>query len=110
MKQLISSREAIPATCQHTKPCSDCPFSRKALHGWTGSVTPEEWVQHAHGETLVECHAHTGVQCAGIAIYRANVLKAPRHQEILRLPADRIRVFSSAEEFLNHHSHLGESQ
>ena len=102
-RKLISSREAIPATKQHCKPCSDCPWARDALPGWLGSMSPEEWVAAAHGEAIAECHAHTGVQCAGMAIYRANVAKLPRSREALKLPADRELVFASAKEFKEHH-------
>lgn len=103
-KQLISSDEARPAKSQHVKPCSDCPFARKALAGWLGGQSAEDWVQAAHGESHSECHVHTGVQCAGMAIYRTNVAKKPRDKTILVLPSDRERVFSSPQEFLAHHS------
>ena len=103
-RRLISSEEAIPARGQHKRPCSDCPWARKALNGWLGDLTAEEWVRAAHGEATVECHALTGVQCAGIAIYRRNVGKVPRDPDQLRLPADRLLVFSNPVEFLTHHA------
>lgn len=105
-RQLISTREAIPAKSQHKKPCSDCPWARTALNGWLGSNTAEEWLHFAHGEAEVECHALTGVQCAGVAIYRANVCKVPRDPDQLRLPADRTAVFANPREFLEHHAKL----
>ncbi len=64
----------------------------------------------AHGETQFECHtkhdASTGDahQCAGSAIYRANVCKSPRDPDTLQLPANREAVFSSPMEFLKHHN------
>jgi hypothetical protein len=101
---LISSREAVPAKSQHKKPCYDCPWARAALNGWLGNNTADEWIQMAHGEAEVECHALTGVYCAGISIYRANNGKVPRNPEQLRLPADRKSVFATRDEFLTHHS------
>lgn len=102
-RKLISSDEAVPAKTQHKRPCSDCPWSRDALPGWLGGASPEEWVACAHGDDPVPCHALTGAQCAGIAIYRANVAKLPRNPETLRLPPDREAVFSSPVQFGLHH-------
>ena len=99
----ISAAEAVPAKAQHKKPCSDCPWARASLNGWLGDLTPGEWVQAAHGESEVECHALTGVQCAGIAIYRANNGKVPRDPKQLRLPRDTKLVFETRSEFIEHH-------
>jgi len=43
-KQLISSDEAKESKCQHKSPCSDCPWSRKSLKGWLGSLDINEWL------------------------------------------------------------------
>ena len=102
-RRLISSEEARPAAGQHKKPCSDCPWARTSLPGWLGSASVEEWVAEAHGEGVIECHALTGAQCAGAAIYRTNVCKSPRDPSILLLPADRERVFAAPKEFTSHH-------
>lgn len=101
--QLITSEEARPAVSQHKSPCSDCPWARKSLAGWLGSATREEWLGDAHGETRIECHTLIGAQCAGAAIYRANVCKSPRDPDLLRLPADREKVFANKQEFWAHH-------
>jgi len=101
--QLISVTEAKPAKGQHKKPCSDCPWARGALKGWLGDMTPEEWLQAAHGESTIECHTLLGAQCAGSAIYRANVAKLPRDREALKLPPDTENVFATPLEFLKHH-------
>lgn len=101
--QLISHEEAVPAKRQHKKPCSDCPWARVALPGWLGAMSPEEWLQHAHGESMVDCHAHNGAQCAGMAIFRSNIMKRCRSPHILLLPKDRVKVFASDSEFLLHH-------
>lgn len=100
---MTSSDEAVDAACQHRTPCHDCPWRRVALPGWLGGVSAAEWVARAHGESLVPCHTLNGAQCAGLAIYRANVVKSPRDPSILRLPADRREVFSNPFEFVEHH-------
>ena len=93
---------------QHEKPCGDCPWRRASLPGWLGILTADQWIRHAHGESLIECHALEGpggapLQCAGSAIYRRNVCKSPRDRAILRLEADRMRVFDSPHDFKKHH-------
>jgi len=103
MKQFISSDEAQVGKVQHRQPCSDCPFARVALPGWLGSVSAEEWIQLAHGEGTAECHAILEQDCAGLAIYRANVCKSPRDPNALRLPPDTVKVFARPQEFLDHH-------
>lgn len=102
-RQLLTEDDARPATRQHRAPCSDCPWARTALPGWLGPNTAAEWLQCAHGEAQIPCHTRTGAQCAGSAIYRANVVKLPRDPQTLRLPADETRVFGSPAEFTRHH-------
>lgn len=104
-RQLISSDEAVDAKHQHTRACSDCPWSRKALNGWLGGVPAESWIRAAHSDTVVDCHVLRGQQCAGIAIYRTNVCKSSQ-PPMLKLPKDSVTVFSSPMEFLDHHSRL----
>lgn len=101
--QLKTFDEAKPAARQHTSPCSDCPWARKAVKGWLGNMTVEGWLNAVHGEALVDCHTVSNQQCAGSAIYRANVCKSPRRNDVLRLKADRIKVFASRDEFRAHH-------
>ena len=102
-KKLIIGADAIETPCQHSKPCSDCPWARDALPGWLGSMTVEEWLASAHGESLIDCHTMKPWQCAGAAIYRANVAKSCRDQSLLALDVDTERVFSSPQEFIDHH-------
>lgn len=102
-RQLVSSDEATVASTQHKKPCSDCPLARKSLAGWLGGSPPEEWVKFLHGEAPVACHMRQGAQCAGAAIYRANVCKLPRDKKLLVLPPNKTLVFSNPSEFLAHH-------
>lgn len=102
--QLRTGAQARPAKKQHTKPCVDCPFGRHALAGWLGNMSVDEWIGAVHGEALIDCHTVSNQQCAGAAIYRSNVCKSPRRNDTLRLPADRILVFSSMAEFKFHHT------
>ena len=108
-RQLITSDEATPLASQPKKPCTDCPWSRGALRGWLGDLSCEEWIAAAHGEARIDCHVFAGPQCAGAAIYRANVAKLPRERSALVLPADRTAVFASPAEFCEHHEINGES-
>lgn len=102
-RKLIAGTEARPAKRQHTKPCSDCPWHRESLPGWLGGLSADAWLCEAHGEAVIECHTRLGMQCAGAAIYRANVCKTPRSITILRLPADKERVFATPFEFRDQH-------
>ena len=102
-QQLITFNQAKLRKKQHTEPCSDCPFARKSLRGWLGRMSAEDWIQAVHGEALIDCHTVSNQQCAGAAIYRANVCKIPWREEALRLPKNKISVFASIREFLDHH-------
>ncbi len=104
MKKLITIDKARPALQQHKKPCSDCPFRRDALPGWLGGDTPEYYTRLAQSDLLIHCHTKLGPQCAGAAIYRANIGKVPRDRKVLRLLPDKMTVFSWPTEFINHHS------
>jgi hypothetical protein len=101
-RQCIPAGQTPPAKRQITRPCSDCPMARSALNGWLGGSTPEEYAALAHTDERPECHVHGNVECAGMAIYRANICKSPRTPG-LTLPADRAAVFASQSEFLAHH-------
>lgn len=102
-RQLVSSDEATTSEVQHRTPCADCPWARTALNGWLGGNTADEWLQMAHSETLVPCHVIENQQCAGIAIYRRNVMRLPHHP-LLILDADKTKVFATPNEFLEHHA------
>lgn len=100
---MVTSDEAVPCGTQFEKPCGDCPFRRDAIPGWLGTMSPEQWLLAVHGEARIDCHAHIGPQCAGAAIYRANMAKRPRDASLLRLAADRDTVFASPSEFKEYH-------
>ena len=99
---MITSEEAKPSNKQHRKPCEDCPFRRKSIPGWLGGYSPDQFLQMAHGETKYNCHSVGNQQCAGMAIYRANICKIPRDKTILVLPKNK-DVFSWPTEFKEHH-------
>lgn len=105
--QLLSVKEAVMSIQQHKTPCSDCPWRRDALPGWLGGRSALEWLQVAHGDGKIECHTllcgpDEGWECAGAAMYRANVAKITRDPTLLRLPRSPL-VFGSPREFLAHH-------
>lgn len=102
--KLIASGEKPPASKQLTKACSDCPLRRDALAGWLGGSTPEEYARLCHSDAVVECHVHAGSRCAGLAIYRTNVVKyqPPEH----KLPKDTETIFETPMEFIAHHTRL----
>lgn len=106
--QLQTYDKAVVTPKQHRKPCVDCPFGRIALRGWIPE-TPEEWLLKAHGDGILECHTtkqanNESWQCAGGAVFRANVCKSPRDREALVLPQNKKLVFASNQEFFDHHT------
>lgn len=109
-RKFVSSDDAVAIKTQHRKPCADCPFARTAIRGWLGLssikknkiATPEEWIEIAHGEKVEICHCTTSKECAGLAIFRANVFKLPKHALILE--PDTTLVFANDQEFKAHHT------
>lgn len=92
---------------QHRKPCHDCPWARQSVPGWIGPNSIGEWIRCAHSDAIVDCHTRRQPngeqwQCAGMAIYRANVVKLTRAPGGLILPPDKVRVFTW-HEFEAHH-------
>lgn len=102
-KQLISIDEAKPSAVQHKAPCSDCPFRRDSLPGWLGGSTSAQYAKLACSDEIILCHTVIGPQCAGAAIYRANICKEVRSKKVLRLPKDKVKVFAWVTEFMEHH-------
>jgi hypothetical protein len=89
-------------------PCGECPWRRSSCAGWVGTIPPEEWVRAATSEARIDCHVvalagQGSEECAGAAIYRANIGKRLRDPNALALPADRVAVFSWPDEFIAHH-------
>lgn len=118
--QLKTLEEAKVSPKQHKKPCADCPWARTAVPDWLGGETSGGWVSLVHSDVHIDCHTllkkkaerHDDRsvdpmepwQCAGAAIYRANVCKSPRDKTNLELPPDEKLVFSSPQGFLDHHT------
>jgi hypothetical protein len=100
--KLIASDIEHMSRKQHKTPCSDCPMRRDALPGWLGGSTVDEYVMLCHSDHPVNCHVIVNQQCAGLAIYRTNVVKRAE----FRLPEDHVKVFSTPMEFREHHSSL----
>lgn len=104
---------------QHKTPCNQCPWRRASAPGWLGDSTPGDFWWTAEQDTRMPCHNHIDYerkdwkkqiekvpQCAGRAIAFANRCKLPRDKALLRLPADKEKVFSTPQEFLDHHNRL----
>lgn len=95
-------------------PCKQCPFSRRCEPGALGGSSPAVYIGQSQGSFFLPCHLHTDYddpnwkvdvtrpQCAGAAIYRAN-LGVAYSERLLHLPAGHPDVFASHEEFLAHH-------
>lgn len=78
----------LTSTHQHTAPCSDCPWRRDSIPGWLGGDTSKEFVRLGHSDDVYNCHVITNQQCAGLAVFRANVIKRCDPPN-LRLPPTR---------------------
>lgn len=95
------------------KPCVECPWRRDSVPGYLGPYSAEIWTRMAHSELPIACHMtirkesweSPGVrQCAGAAIFRANVCKSPRNPEVAVMPSDTDTVFAWNDEFVEHHT------
>lgn len=97
------------------KPCAECPYRRGTQHN--GGSPPEVYVGQAMGPFLLSCHLSPGywknprgtehAQCAGAAIFRANIHRAEVMPEsMLKLPQDTEAVFSSSAEMVAHHRQI----
>lgn len=103
-RRFTSDEDRKPVSKQHVKPCAGCPWKRGCIPGYLGNYDADAWLSMAHGESHIDCHNTTNQQCAGAAIFRANVCKSPRDPESLRLPPDEKTCFATDEEFRRHHS------
>lgn len=94
------------------RPCAECPWRRDSRSGHLGPNTAEEWAELAHGESPIACHMTIESddqpwpelrQCAGSAIFRANICKSPRNPEVAVGQQDTKTVFAWDDEFIAHH-------
>lgn len=98
------------------RPCSDCPFRRKAVPGWLGHSSPEGFIDCMQRDEPLPCHQtidyedkhwlskwmaqESGKMCAGALIFMANKLQ--RHP-FKRMDKDPVNVFTNSLEFVRHH-------
>ena len=99
------------------KPCKECPFARN--NNLTGSkpggADPTTYIGQSEGPFWLPCHMEKEYvgkqtdplkvnQCAGAAIYRANVGVASKMpSQLLHLPENKEDVFASHAELLSHY-------
>ena len=102
------------------QPCPDCPWRRSTRPGALGGSPPETFIGQAFGAYVLPCHnacdfgdpdwkakAIDTPQCAGAAIFRANVGIGKFLPPVLhKLPSDPGLVFNTAAEFLAHHREI----
>jgi hypothetical protein len=100
-------------------PCDNCPWRKNSKPGYLGGSHPLTYIGQAQGPFVLPCHKACNFedpgwraktistrQCAGAAIYRANVGVAYRLPgTIHHLPPSK-EVFGSPEEFLSHHTKI----
>lgn len=101
---------------QHNTPCSECPWKRESLRGWLGASNPLEFLELSESGQRMPCHLHVDYQnnphwqeqlhevpeCAGRAVHFAN--RAKRGFEVMRAQPDHEKVFTTAQEFIDHHT------
>lgn len=103
---------------QHIKACKSCPFSRQCEPGELGGSPVETYIGQSMGPFFLPCHACAGYkgneqtlddglpQCAGAAIFRANIGRDEvMPGALLKLFAGSdVNVFASMQEFIKHHA------
>lgn len=100
---------------QNTKPCGECPFSKRIPPGELGGSPPEVYVGQIFCGFWLPCHCSPGyvgkatnvndvAQCAGAAQFRANIGISDRMPRgLLRLPPGS-EALGSLAEFYAHHT------
>lgn len=104
--------------------CPQCPFSKQCEPGALGGSPPEVYVGQAFGPFWLPCHLHSDFddpawksdtekpQCAGAAIFRANLgIDSRLPPQLHRLPpGSDPDVFATFTEFLMHHAGLSREE
>jgi len=104
----------VADTTKLVRPCGECPFRRDRAGAFADQVCGVQLAGQAHAPFVLPCHADPnypgpgvpkldGVQqCAGAAVYRANVGLADHCAAagLHALPADPAAVFASAAELV----------
>lgn len=100
------------------KACPECPFSKRCAPGALGGSDPAVYIGQINGPFWLPCHLHKGYkdketkpedvcQCAGAAIFRANLNISFPKLPLLQLPPDNGEdVFKDYAEFLMHHMNI----
>ena len=108
------------------KPCKECPFRRdNTLEGEKpGGSSPEVYIGQALGPFWLPCHMDPEYkdkqsdpgcvnQCAGAAIFRANVKDQVKYQlpdELMFLGQDKAMVFATFDEFYAHYKKISRQE
>lgn len=109
----------MPDLCDKNpqRACAECPFNREITPGTLGGSPVETYVGQIVGPFWLPCHLHsdfddpawkddlTKPQCAGAAIFRANLgIEQAMPAGLHRLPAGSDpHVFVSLQDFVAHH-------
>ncbi len=112
----------MPSCINGRSPCRECPWSRTTPPGGNhpGGSPVETYIGQVNGPFWLACHMRyeKGVdakdqtpgrapECAGAAIFRANVgLSDKLSQRLHRLPSDTKKVFADFAEFMAHHKQI----
>lgn len=102
------------------KPCAQCPYKRDSAPGWTGDYAPEDLVTVVQQEQDFPCHTlinyndpdwrdnlEEAQQCAGWAVFAANMAKSPRDpekREFVKRAGRSAECFSFPPELIEYHS------
>lgn len=109
-------------SCQRTKPCSGCPFSRSVQPSNLGGSSVEVYIGQINLPFWLPCHQSKNYQgklssydeteqCAGAAIMRSNLGMAHRMPDkLLFLPADKDVSFANISQFYQHHTGRTQSE
>jgi hypothetical protein len=113
---IIQQQQTNHMSCnQREKSCGSCPFSKTSKPGGLGGSPIQVYLGQIIGPFFLPCHAQkeykgndTGIQseqCAGAAVFRANLGIADRMPDmLLHLEAGSDpNVFETMPEFIKHH-------
>ena len=99
-------------------PCGACPYSKSVIPGATGGSDPEVYVSQGHGPFWLPCHKtcdfsdpswkenYQAQQCAGAAIYRANIERDSLMPAMMHKLPKNDKVFGSPGELYAHHKQI----
>lgn len=100
------------------QPCNACPYIKTVIPGATGGSDPEVYIGQGHGPFWLPCHKNCDFsnpnwkdnyqvqQCAGAAIYRANIDRSDLMPGSLHKLPKNAKVFGSPEELYAYHKQI----